>query len=128
MQVTAGSLERGGQTQAGAPIGDSHDEEEKRRATPRAPLRIQNGQAGFSWAAERGRPGLRARQRLPCAQMGAQTQVLRPIWAAACGCGQHLPVRRGGDRTRVGTGKERNESTGGQKGPTGVGPGLTLAW
>lgn len=29
---------------------------------PKAPLRIQNAQAGFSWAGERGRPGLRARQ------------------------------------------------------------------
>lgn len=130
MQVTAGSPERRGLTQAGAAVGDSQRPERIEAGRPQE----QGSSKDSKWAGgyilgrktQTFRPP--SRQRLPCAQIEAETQELRPNWAAACGAASAGHSGAGADREGVATGKERKASTDGQKGPTWLWPGLTLAW
>lgn len=88
----------------------------------RAPLRIQNAQAGFSRAGIAAGPASVPARR-PWAQMGARTQELRPIWAAACGCSQRLPFRSRRHTAREsGPGKSERKAATDRKGPQDSGP------
>lgn len=123
--MTAGSPERRGLTQAGAAVGDSHRPEriEAGRPQEQGSSKDSKWAGGYILAGERSRSGLGACQRLPCAQMEAYTQELRPNSAAACGAASAGTFRsqrkpRGcRDRERV-KGKHRQA----ERGPHGSGP------
>lgn len=130
MQMTAGSPKRMGQAKAGAAVGRLPQTRRKRSGPPPSPGLVRGFRRDGRRSPRLGNADGQAS--VPSRDSLVHKRRLTPkswgLTGQRSGAAANAGHSGAGDRKGVGTRKKWRESRDGHTGPTGLAPGLTLAW